>query len=338
MKLLSSNCHPLKKPQVQDHGIPNAARSLSAHQRTIIRLFLAVRRVKLFFAVRRGKRSDSGKLPRVFFQDPRCQFAKAAHIYQAYIKPPQEIKCGCRNRCVSHFCTCRKWGSACGPSCACHASSRCKNHLNLILPALFTRVHGEYLPANDCFAQFLAEEVRLDFKNEDFEDLIGNLRKIFIRHAYKNITVLSSHPPDSDKYLRQWLSTWMQSFMEPMERNRLLKDLLQYGLLDDHAHDDSAAGDDDAHENEDERAFYSFCKERWVLKSRMWHCRVCGKCRSRRHWYCGKCKTCTHGLTEKCKGCGGVSEEYYARSDDDDSDDVSDTDCESEDGSDTRSD
>lgn len=123
-----------------------------------------------------------------------------------------------------------------------------------------------------------------------------------------------------------------------MERNRLLKDLLQYGLLDDHAHDDSAAGDDDAHENEDERAFYSFCKERWVLKSRMWHCRVCGKCRSRRHWYCGKCKTCTHGLTEKCKGCGGVSEEYYARSDDDDSDDVSDTDCESEDGSDTRSD
>lgn len=268
---------------------------------------------------------------------PKCPFKtlhisllNAAHIYQAHIKPPQEIKCGCRNRCISHFCSCRKWGSDCCPSCACHASSRCKNHLNLILPALFTPKHGEYLPANDCFARFLAEEVKLDFENEDFEDLIGNLRNNLVRHTYGNLQERSSHPPDSDKYLRQWSARWYRGFVEPMQRDRHLINLLQYGLIDDHGNDGSAAGDDDADKNKDGRAFYSFCKQRWVRKSRMWHCRACGKCRSRRHWYCGKCKQCTHGLTEKCQGCAGVSEEY-ARGDD-----ISDTDCESEDGSDTR--
>lgn len=256
-------------------------------------------------------------------------------IYQSHIEPPQNIKCGCRTRCVSPRCTCRKWGAGCNPDCACHASSRCKNKLNAILPAIFEpRVYGEHLPASDCFARFLAEEVKLDHENEDFEedfeDLIGKLRNRLISHTYGNLHGHSSCHSD-DKYLRQWSSRWSRGFMIPMERERHLIGLLRYGLTDDRGDAVSTTTDGNAGKGKDERAFYSFCQLRWVLKSRMWHCRACGRCRSRRHWFCGKCKKCSHGLKLPCEGCGGVCEEYSY-------DDVSDTDCRSEDGSDTRDD
>lgn len=119
--------------------------------------------------------------------------------------------------------------------------------------------------------------------------------------------------------------------MIPRQRERHLIELLRYGLTDDRGNDGSVAEDDNTDKDEDERAFYSFCQQRWVLKSRIWHCRACGKCRSRRHWYCGKCKKCSHGLKVPCEGCGGVCEEYSY-------DDVSDTDCQADDGSDSRDD
>lgn len=219
-------------------------------------------------------------------------------------------------------------------SCACHASSRCKNHLNVILPAIFEPdSYDEPLAANDCFAKILAEEVKLDPQNEDFKDLIGNLRNPLVGHAYGNLYGESSYTSTfrADKYLRQWSTRWSKGFTIPMERERHLIALLRYGLTDDRGDDDSGAQVDNSGEDEDERAFYSFCQERWVLKSRMWHCRACGRCRSRRHWYCGKCKKCSHGLKLPCKGCGGVCKAYFY-------DDVSDIDCESDDGSDTRDD
>lgn len=111
--------------------------------------------------------------------------------------------------------------------------------------------------------------------------------------------------------------------MVPVERERHIIALLRYGLTDDREKDGSAA--------EDDRAIYSFCQERWVQKSRMWHCHACGRCRSRRHWYCGKCKKCQHGLKLPCEGCGGVCEENSHEN-------VSDTDYQIEDGSDTRDD
>lgn len=189
--------------------------------------------------------------------------------------------------------------------------------------------HSKHLPANDCFAHFLAEEVKLDPEHEDFEDQIGNLRNRLIGHAYGNLYRNSSQSYD-DKFLGQWSGRWRRGFMVPMQREDHILALLRYGLTD-LGHDGSGAEDDEAAKDEDKSAFYSFCQQRWVLKSRMWHCRACGKCRSRRHWYCGKCKRCSHGLQLPCKGCGGVCEEYY-------SDDISDTDCQSEDGSDTRND
>lgn len=219
---------------------------------------------------------------------------------------------------MSPRCTCRKWGEGCNPSCACHASSRCKNRLNAILPAIFEPgKYGENLPTNDCFAQFLAKEVNLDPGDEDFEDLIEALRNRLIGHAYGNLYVGSMYDDSyRDKYLDQWSARWSRGFMIPMQREAHLISLLRYGLMDN------------AEKGEEEKAFYSFCEQRWVLKSRMSHCRSCGTCRNQRHWYCGKCKSCSHGLKLPCKGCGGVCDRYFY-------DEVSDTDSQSEDGSDT---
>lgn len=119
--------------------------------------------------------------------------------------------------------------------------------------------------------------------------------------------------------------------MIPMQREAHLISLLRYGLTEDLGGDGNVAEDDNAGKGEEEKAFYSFCEQRWVLKSRMSHCRSCGTCRNQRHWYCGKCKKCSHGLKLPCKGCGGVCDKYSY-------DEVSDTESQSEDGSDTADD
>lgn len=92
----------------------------------------------------------------------------------------------------------------------------------------------------------------------------------------------SDYPLD----LKRWLENWGQHDTNESERHRHSQELVRYALADVNG-----------------RWFYSICQQGWKRKSRMWHCRACGICKSRKEWHCGVCKQCADSLY--CDGCCG---------------------------------
>lgn len=292
-----------------------------------------------------GQMKDSREKTEVCFQ--KIRILSNSHLYQIRIEPPKEFKCGCKTpRCISFFCGCRRWGFRCNATCACSASSSCKNPLrNLGLlfgddddednrDTRYGSYDGEQIRPGGCFAEYIAKVAQSNPKNIDFEDL----RCTLMGAGSASYFTLPEDPVfDSElaDYLEEWKTTWLLGFRAPAEKKAHVQALFRYGLGDDGVTCDEPPERREVfyygERRDEKRWFYSFCRKAWKQRDQVWHCRECGKCRGNNTWHCEKCKKCIRGLNMPCNGCEGVSnrpddEEYEAEDDqmDDDEEDEED--------------
>lgn len=193
-----------------------------------------------------------------------------------------QTQCKCKTGCKGS-CKCIKAGVGCGSSRSCPScdpgdeKTRFRNRLNAIAKALKKKGSA----VNPCFATYASKAKNMVNVHAPGQKLEND--RLSDGFAY-------------DPFLKDWKEKKKTVKEEDMKEH--YNKLLRYGFFKD----DSDEGDG--------YWSYSFCMERWMEESRIWHCSTCKECMEWREWHCGKCNKCTYGISIPCGGCGGVYSSY----------------------------
>jgi len=104
-----------------------------------------------------------------------------------------------------------------------------------------------------------------------------------------------------DRWLKGWRGTILDETTDEQEKKQIWTDLMEYALGKH-----SNVGKIHVMVNDPSSHVWSFCRDRWVLRSSCQHCEECDICYDDA-WHCKVCRTCKVGRWFACNDCKGFS-------------------------------
>lgn len=215
--------------------------------------------------------------------------------------PWENVHCRCKTGCTTMSCPCRKEGASCSPACGCahgHPHMACRSPFSR-LPQIFEANPERFTAygfspswrvtrANPCFRKFLNPEPKKE-RQLDIDSL-------------KTKIMADCEAWRVDRWPKGWRAILLDDKTDEQEKKKVWTSIMEY--VPGHQHENSGKThvmmtDPDSHT-------WSFCRDRWVLRSKCHHCIGCDICYDDA-FHCRECRTCKVGRWFECNGCGGFS-------------------------------